>query len=181
MRSRPRGVRELTREEVELWRVVTANVQPRSPQKRAIAKTMRQVERNSALEHRPAPAPAPAVEHRRKPLGVIERKTQRDLRKGKLSIDVRLDLHGLRLADAHTRVLSFLARAQSEGARIALIVTGKGKIGTDGMEGGPLKRQAPLWLADPKLRHVVAAFGEASPEHGGGGALYVRLRRIGRP
>jgi DNA-nicking Smr family endonuclease len=33
-----------------------------------------------------------------------------------------------------------------------------------------------MWLADPKLRHIVAAYGEASPAHGGAGALYVRLR-----
>jgi DNA-nicking Smr family endonuclease len=35
----------------------------------------------------------------------------------------------------------------------------------------------PHWLRLPDLRGVVLGFEEASPQHGGSGALYVRLRR----
>jgi DNA-nicking Smr family endonuclease len=35
----------------------------------------------------------------------------------------------------------------------------------------------PQWLALPDLRAVVLGFEEAGPRQGGGGALYVRLRR----
>jgi DNA-nicking Smr family endonuclease len=37
-----------------------------------------------------------------------------------------------------------------------------------------------MWLAAPRLRPIVVGFDEAGPTHGGGGALYVRLRRAGR-
>jgi DNA-nicking Smr family endonuclease len=35
----------------------------------------------------------------------------------------------------------------------------------------------PQWLALPELRGLVLGFEEAGPRQGGGGALYVRLRR----
>jgi DNA-nicking Smr family endonuclease len=44
-------------------------------------------------------------------------------------------------------------------------------------ERGILRRMVPQWLALPDLRAVVLGFEEAGPRQGGGGALYVRLRR----
>ena len=44
-------------------------------------------------------------------------------------------------------------------------------------ERGVLRRMVPHWLRLPDLRHLVIGFEEASPQHGGSGALYVRLRR----
>ena len=35
----------------------------------------------------------------------------------------------------------------------------------------------PEWLADPRLRDVVAGISEAQRRHGGEGALYVALKR----
>jgi DNA-nicking Smr family endonuclease len=35
----------------------------------------------------------------------------------------------------------------------------------------------PLWLSAPGLRGVVIGFEEAARNHGGAGALYVRIRR----
>ncbi len=167
--------RRLTTEESQLWRIVTANVRPLTPRKTdppsAGATPVR--DHTSIATH--AVAPSPPVRVERKPLGDIERRTRRDLLKGKVVVDARLDLHGQTLAEAHQRVTRFLHRAQDEEARYVLIVTGKGK--TTGGEFGPLRRQTPMWLADPRLRHIVAAYGEASPAHGGAGALYVRIRR----
>ena len=172
---------ELSAEELELWRAVTATVRQREPRKAKIL---------PVSDHRPPPA----VEHRAmadhtpksrngtRPLGAIDRRQHRDLTRGRLQIDARIDLYGRRLADAHQAVHDFLRRAHGEGARVVLIVTGKGGrsgalSGHGDGEVGVLRRQAPLWLADPRLRHVVAAFGEAAQAHGGAGALYVRLRR----
>jgi DNA-nicking Smr family endonuclease len=44
---------------------------------------------------------------------------------------------------------------------------------------GVLRRSVPLWLTEPDLRSVVLSVSEASPKHGGSGALYVQLRRRG--
>jgi DNA-nicking Smr family endonuclease len=40
-----------------------------------------------------------------------------------------------------------------------------------------LRRLVPEWLRDPQLRVFVVSHTEASPKHGGGGALYVTIRR----
>jgi DNA-nicking Smr family endonuclease len=176
-RQRSGKTRGLTPEDLELWRIVTANVRPRVPQKRPEKVETRQPVWFGAVEKKQSALATHRPDPTTKPLGPIERQTRRDLDKGRIHIDARLDLHGLTLADAHVRVGMFLARAQNDGARIVLIVTGKGKRREDGYEVGPLRRQTPMWLADPRLRHIVAAFGEATPAHGGAGALYVRIRK----
>ena len=59
-----------------------------------------------------------------------------------------------------------------------LVITGKGRAGSDGFrEAGVLKRQVPLWLAMPEFRGYVVGFEDAAASHGGEGALYVRMRR----
>jgi len=40
-----------------------------------------------------------------------------------------------------------------------------------------LKRVVPHWLRLPDLRPIVLGFEDAALNHGGTGALYVRLRR----
>lgn len=117
------------------------------------------------------------------------RRTVRRLGKGAIPIDRRLDLHGLDEARAHTALRAFLLSAHAQGARWVLIITGKGQRpravpgGSAHLlyprEPGVLRRNVPRWLAEPDLRPLVAEYGEASPVHGGGGALYVRLRRSG--
>jgi DNA-nicking Smr family endonuclease len=70
-----------------------------------------------------------------------------------------------------------LRRAQADGAKVVIIVTGKG-LTRD--EGGVLRRVVPMWLQSPHLRDLVVGFGEAARHHGGEGALYVRIRRAER-
>jgi DNA-nicking Smr family endonuclease len=84
----------------------------------------------------------------------------------------RLDLHGLDQAAAHARLNAFLRRAQDDGWRAVLVITGKGSRGD-----GVLRRMVPDWLAAPGLRDVVAGVAEAHRRHGGEGALYVALKR----
>jgi len=119
----------------------------------------------------PARKAAPQVEP-------IERRQKQRLARGMAAIDARLDLHGKTQAQAHAELLRFLRRAQSDGARFVLVITGKGSLaGSDGSERGVLKRQVPLWLRQPELRGYVSAIEQAHVVHGGEGALYVRLRR----
>jgi DNA-nicking Smr family endonuclease len=106
----------------------------------------------------------------------IDRRLKQRLARGQIEIDGRIDLHGRTLNEAHAALLRFLHRAQGEGARIVLVITGKG--GPDPERGrGVLRRQVPLWLTLPDLRSYVLAVEEAHIAHGGAGALYVRLRR----
>jgi DNA-nicking Smr family endonuclease len=80
---------------------------------------------------------------------------------------------------AHAALLRFLTKAQAQGAKLALVVTGKGSgaSGLGASERGVLRRQVPLWLSLPEFRRFVVSFEQAHGSHGGEGALYLRLRR----
>lgn len=109
-------------------------------------------------------------------------RTKRRLVRGTMAIDERLDLHGLTQEAAHSALRHFLVSARARGARIVLVITGKGKGGTASTvhERGVLRRSVPHWLADPALAPIVVGFEEAHLAHGGAGAIYVRLRRLDR-
>jgi DNA-nicking Smr family endonuclease len=103
---------------------------------------------------------------------------KRGVARGKQPIDARLDLHGLTQHEAHGALLRFLATASARGARLVLVITGKGKRGDgDERERGVLRRQVPQWLGLPEFRDFVVGFEDAAIAHGGEGALYVRVRR----
>lgn len=102
----------------------------------------------------------------------LDRRTLKSLRRGDLAIDARLDLHGLTQEAAHRALARFIAKAAADGARLALVITGKGRGGE-----GVLRAAVPRWLAEPALRTHVLATTPAPPNLGGGGALCVQLRR----
>jgi DNA-nicking Smr family endonuclease len=130
----------------------------------------------------PAPARHPAAKSAIKPalpvLGLDRRQKQRLVR-GTETIDARIDLHGKSQGEAHAALLGFLRRAQAQGARYVLVITGKGRVAAPGSHGehGILKRQVPMWLRLPEFRLHVLAVEDAHVAHGGEGALYVRLRK----
>ena len=124
----------------------------------------------AAEAHRTPVRPPPPVTP---PLD-IEPGRKRRLTRERDPIDLTLDLHGLDQDRARTVLAAFLRRAQDEGVRAVLVITGKGWLGD-----GVLRRRTPEWLAEPGLRSVVAGVSEAHRRHGGEGALYVALKRKG--
>jgi DNA-nicking Smr family endonuclease len=104
----------------------------------------------------------------------IDRRTAERLRKGKLAIDRRLDLHGMTEAAAHAVLDRFVRQAWQDGARVLLVITGKGSV-REG--GGVLRRNLPRWLAAGENAPRVLRIETAQPHHGGSGASYVLLRR----
>ncbi|HEX6141775.1 MAG TPA: Smr/MutS family protein [Geminicoccaceae bacterium] len=114
--------------------------------------------------------PGPALDPDR-PIGLDRRSWER-LRRGRMSIDARLDLHGDTQEVAHLRLEGFLRAAQARGQRCVLVVTGKGQA-----SGGILRHMVPRWLAEPHNRNRLVAYAPAQREHGGTGALYVLVRR----
>jgi len=101
--------------------------------------------------------------------------------RGKLAPEARIDLHGLTLAEAHPELIRFILSAQGNGLRLVLVITGKGKRGTDHgpipQRMGALRHQVPHWLRLPPLGQAVLQIAEAHLKHGGMGAYYVYLRR----
>jgi DNA-nicking Smr family endonuclease len=131
------------------------------------------------LPKRPAPpvaAPAQKIAPARSlapPVAGLDRRSATRLRRGEMAIAARLDLHGMTQAEAHRALARFIERAHDEGKRTVLVITGKGTASGEGV----LHRAVPRWLAEPHCRAMVLAAEPARPQHGGGGALYVLLRR----
>jgi DNA-nicking Smr family endonuclease len=170
--------RRLSDEEETLWTSVARSIKPLRPAKPSTKPDVK------AARSGTKPAPAPAAPRHEPPakslaLAPFDRRLKQRVARGRAGIDARLDLHGMTQSEAHAGLLRFLRRAQADGGRIALIVTGKGssKSADESAARGVLKRQVPLWLALPEFRPLIVGFEDAHVAHGGQGALYVRLRR----
>ena len=170
--------RRLSALEHDLWSRVTRSIMPLARRRRPmplVAVAKEQPHRVPPNPHR-APLPAHPVRPAPPALAPLERRLRQRLARGTEAIDARLDLHGRTQDEAHAVLLRFLQRAQRDGARLVLVITGKGTDkGT--REHGVLRRQVPMWLALPELRRYVIGFETAHVGHGGEGALYVRVRR----
>jgi DNA-nicking Smr family endonuclease len=180
--SRDDKPRKLSDEDKALWQIVARSIVPLKRRRmrrdhpeggRSSAKLNSKLPPSSLRAHA---APARPTAKAAPPLMPIDRRLKQRLARGQVEIDARLDLHGRTLSEAHAALLRFLHRAQGEGAKTVLVITGKG--GADADRGrGVLRRQVPLWLALPELRSHVLGVDEAHAAHGGAGAFYVRLRR----
>ena len=111
----------------------------------------------------------------------MDAKKHAKMTRGKLAPEARIDLHGLTLSEAHPELIHFILNAQSQGLRLVLVITGKGKRGQDigpiPNKMGALRHQVPQWLRLPPLGMAVLQVAEAHLKHGGTGAYYVYLRR----
>ena len=113
----------------------------------------------------------------------IDRKTSLKLKKGKVKIDYKLDLHGLTQIEAKQELEAAIKRAWNQRLRLILVITGKGlrQPKNDGFNDnvgtGILRRTVPKWLKETPLSNFVLAFSSAQKVHGGTGALYVLLKR----
>jgi len=176
----PRRKRALSEEERTLWESVAKQVKPLRKQRAVKAQASPQVETQAvvkpAVPPKSIPARAAPTPKSPPPLAPLGRREWSKLSRGKQEIDARLDLHGMTQTRAHRLLFSFLQRAHSDGCTFVLVITGKGKAGSDG-ERGVLRRQVPHWLGLPEFRALVVGFEEAHVGHGGEGALYVRVRR----
>jgi DNA-nicking Smr family endonuclease len=163
-------------EELHLWAKVAATVRPR-PGRSAPAPLPAQASVQpppSAAPQVAAPARPAAAKARPKPSSpaAIEPGRLRRLTRERDEIGPRLDLHGLNQDQALVALAAFLCRAQDEGWRSVLVITGKGLSGE-----GVLRRRAPEWFAAPGLRERIAGVSIAHRRHGGEGAFYVALKR----
>ena len=181
--------RQLSDEEHALWKTFVRSIKPL----RRSAKTIEPITEESVIpvkspakRHTPprsaAPAETPPPKLPR--LAPLDRRLKQRVARGREPIEARLDLHGMTQMQAHAELLRFLRRAQADGAKTVLVVTGKGSLRDSrdrdpeaSRERGVLRRQVPMWLALPEFRLLVVGFDDAHTGHGGQGALYVRLRR----
>lgn len=95
----------------------------------------------------------------------------RQLKKGQIPIEARLDLHGFKPDAARDALCNFIDNAVQMNKRCVLIIHGKGGRHFD---TPILKNFVNHWL---KQLSPVLAFHSALAHHGGSGAVYVLLKR----
>jgi DNA-nicking Smr family endonuclease len=177
--------RPLSDEEHALWTGIARSIKPlRRKKTPAVPDPASGDETPSSPSPHAATRPVKPPQAKSPPLAPFDRRLKQRVARGRDAIDARIDLHGMTQSEAHVALLRFLRRAQADGAKIALVVTGKGmrRGGGDSAgdfvgERGVLKRQVPLWLSLPEFRPFIVGFEDAHTSHGGQGALYLRLRR----
>jgi DNA-nicking Smr family endonuclease len=100
-----------------------------------------------------------------------------DLRVGTFSVQSHIDLHGLTLNEARICLEEFIRRSLHRGHGCVRIVHGRGHHSSEGK--ALLKQHVQKWLNSRRLGRHVIAYTSARLCDGGGGAVYVLLRRRG--
>jgi DNA-nicking Smr family endonuclease len=177
--------------DAELWARVTKSARPLGKPKPAAAlEPPKRSPQRQVKEKTPPTQALTKLPPRATPIArgeALDRETARKLERGRLPVEARLDLHGMRQPDAHAVLRRFLKAAQHKGYRHVLVITGKGsepdprRSFYEGDERGVLRQAVPHWLAAPDLAPVVVSYSEAPRRLGGEGALYVRLRKAPSP
>ena len=109
----------------------------------------------------------------------------KDLKKGKIKIDRRLDLHGYSLLDAYDKFKDEVIKNYNKKNRCILIITGKGvhkkpnNLGNDQprLFYGKIKNSIIDWINEEGLKKYILTYQDAGIEHGGDGAIFIYLRK----
>jgi DNA-nicking Smr family endonuclease len=130
------------------------------------------------------PSPATPKKARQSQSIELTRKQMNRLSRVNVAELLTLDLHGMTQEEAHRKLNVFIRDAYNTNVRLILLITGKGSRAERSTYGnasyGVLKRVVPHWLESPSIRPWIIGYEEAAIGHGGGGALYIRLRQRSR-
>jgi DNA-nicking Smr family endonuclease len=188
-----RPSRPLRPDERELWRRFASGVRPLDASRtKALDEAAPPPE--PRMETRPLPIPPQAPRDLPRPPDTTvrrptDRSSDRRLRRGRVEVEARLDLHGLTASAARGELLRFLMRARARGFGAVLVITGKG-AGARAQDDsrfqpwsvdarplpGVLRRAFADWMAEPDFAPLCAGYSPAHARHGGSGAFYVILR-----
>ncbi|HEY4070155.1 MAG TPA: Smr/MutS family protein [Sphingomicrobium sp.] len=98
---------------------------------------------------------------------------------GSVEPDRVVDLHGMSLDGAWRTIDRALDQAIARGARVVLLVTGHQRSGEPPVRRGAIRAAVHDWLAASRHAGAIAAIRGAHRRHGGGGSLYIVLRKSG--
>ncbi len=118
---------------------------------------------------------------------IVFSEINRDLKKGKVNIDRKVDLHGYSILEAEEKFKKEIINSYKKGYRCLLFITGKGlfvnKYHKDienekpNLFYGKIKKSILNWVHEPSLQRYIMTFQKASFEYGGDGAIFVYLRK----
>jgi DNA-nicking Smr family endonuclease len=177
-----RLVRPLSAEEQALWDRVAATIRPlsRDPIARTAAHSLAPTAdaRPSVKLAKPAVTPKVAEAPIRPRFNSgLDGHWERRIHGGDLRPDRVLDLHGHNLDGAWRAIDDGLERAIGLGERVVLLVTGHARGGEPPVERGKIRAAVYDWLSASRHSSRIAAVKGAHRRHGGGGSLYIILRR----
>ncbi|HEX6741483.1 MAG TPA: Smr/MutS family protein, partial [Sphingomicrobium sp.] len=120
------------------------------------------------------PPPRSAEELKRR---TLDGSWDKRLRSGAVEPDRTLDLHGMTLDSAWRAIDRALERSIAAGDRVLLLITGHHRAGAPPVARGRIRAAVHDWLAASRHAPKIAAVRGAHRRHGGGGSLYIVLRR----
>lgn len=174
-------MRSLSPEEAALWARVASTIRPLSREKNEPQAI------DAAIEPPTQPKPAQTYS---KPPDLAPRRTgpgttldgswDRRLRDGRVAPDRTVDLHGKSLDAAWQAIDRSLEQAIARGERLVLLITGHHRPGEPPIRRGAIRAAVHDWLAASRHAPEIAAVRGAHGRHGGGGSLYLVLRRSSR-
>jgi len=177
-------VRSLSPEEAELWARVASTIRPLSRQTPA-PEAPRPAPESKPTRRAVQPSPKPAVAPRPKIVPIHERTLDgswdKKMRSGTVEPDRVLDLHGMNLDSAWGAIDRSLEQAIRRGERVILLITGHHRPGEPPVQRGRIRAAVHDWLAASRHAANIAAVRGAHRRHGGGGSLYLVLRRRPSP
>ena len=169
-------MRSLTPEETALWARVAATIRPLSREK-ADGQVAEPVP--SKPEPRPPVAPRPRVAPRQRtaPGATLDGSWDKRLGSGSVTPDRIVDLHGMSLDGAWQAIDRALDQAIGRGERVVLLITGHQRSGEPPVRRGAIRAAVHDWLHGSRHAGEIASVRAAHRRHGGGGSLYIVLRR----
>lgn len=176
-------MRSLSPEEAALWSRVAESIRPLSRETMAQG-PVEPATKLVAVRSPPAVAvrpPAPSL-GKRTPIGdrTLDGSWDKRLRNGSVEPDRVLDLHGMNLDTAWSAIDRGLEQAIRRGDRLLLLITGHHRPGEPPIKRGLIRAAVHDWLAASRHADDIAAVRGAHRRHGGGGSLYLVLRRTSR-
>lgn len=170
-------MRSLNPDERALWDRVAATIRPLSRETLKSAAKPSQPRRTKAVPVPPAPAPARPASRAESAPGTLDSSWDRRLRSGEVQPDRVIDLHGMNLDRAWSAIDTGLERAISGRERVILLITGHARQGGPPVQRGKIRAAVHDWLEASRHSSRIAAVRAAHGRHGGGGSLYIILRR----
>lgn len=175
-------MRSLSPEEAALWAKVASTIRPlsREPGGAPAVEEKPQPFATATPKKRPPPSSQRELPPKRiKNLGdaTLDGGWDRRLSSGQVQPDRTLDLHGHSLNRAWEAIDRALERAIASNERVLLLITGHERKGDPPLERGRIRAAVNDWLAVSRHANHIAAVRGAHRRHGGGGSLYIILRK----
>ena len=109
--------------------------------------------------------------------GTLDGTWDRRLAGGSVAPDRIVDLHGMSLDGAWQAIDRALDQAIARGERVLLLITGHQRSGEPPIRRGAIRAAVHDWLHASRHAGDIASVRAAHRRHGGGGSLYIVLRR----